>query len=81
MNLHNGGKELLHQEKIVRYSSHVGFLERCLKEQVVPKGFQMKWRLTTNFYDDINEKCEKVKLDTSFKLMELTLSSCPEKIE
>ena len=63
----------------VRYSSHVKFLERCITEQVIPKGFQMKWRLTTDFYQDINEKCEKVKRDASLQLMDLTLSMCQRK--
>ena len=56
MDLNDGGKDLFRQENILRYSSHVEFLRKCLKEGLIPTGFRIKWRLTTDFYSDINEK-------------------------
>ena len=81
MNLDDGGKDLFRQENILRYSSHVEFLRKCLKEELIPTGFRIKWRLTTDFYSDINEKCEKIKRDASFKLMEMTVESCQRKLD
>ena len=81
MDLNDGGKDLFRQENILKYSSHVEFLRRCLKEDLIPTGFRIKWRLTTDFYRDINEKCEKIKRDASLKLMEMTVESCQRKLE
>ncbi|KAK3090515.1 hypothetical protein FSP39_012420 [Pinctada imbricata] len=69
------------QEKMIRYSSHVDFLKECLKETLIPKGFQIKWKLTTDFFPDINSKCEKIKKDASLNLMEQTLKACEMKLQ
>ena len=69
------------QEKMIRYSSHVDFLKECLKERLIPKGFQIKWRLTTDFFPDINSKCDNIKKDASLNLMEQTLKACEMKLQ
>ena len=67
-------------EKDLRYSSHVNFLENCLKKDLIPKGFMLKWRLNVNTDKDLTEKCEKVKRDASLKLMTLAKEAYTRKL-
>ena len=29
--------------KLARMDSHVGFIERCITEDIIPKGYKVKW--------------------------------------
>lgn len=74
--------ERLEQQKSkkIRYSSHVNFLENCLKRNVVPKGFSLRWNMGTDIDSETMEKCDKIKMDASLKLMTLTKETYQKKL-
>lgn len=68
------------KEKRARYLSHEEFLTTCIRNNVIPTGFELKWTNNMEMADEIKDKCLKVKQDASIKLMELTLEACKIKL-
>ena len=69
------------QEKLLRHSSHEDFIRKCIRERIVPNGFTLKWNIQMGADCELQRKCEKVKLDASMKLMEITAEACRRNIQ
>ena len=69
------------QEKLLRYSSHEDFIRKCIRERIVPNVFTLKWNIQMGADSELQRKCEKVKLDASLKLMEITAEACRRNIQ
>ncbi len=68
------------EKKKVRYLSHINFLQTCVNESLIPKGFRWKWKIGVDADRQLREKCDRIKTDASLKLMQLSIDACSEKL-
>ena len=68
--------------KLTRYQHHLMFLKNCRKQNVIPKGFQLKFNLALNTNNsEANLHCSRVLFNSSQELCNIVLKSMEEKVK
>ena len=68
--------------KLTRYQHHLTFLKNCRKQNVIPKGFQLKFNLALNTNNsEVNLHCSRVLFNSSQELCNIVLKSTEEKVK
>lgn len=63
-------------EKKCRYVSHLYFLEHCMEEKHIPKGFKLKWTLNLDISDYDECRVHVILQKTSSELMSESIDVC-----
>ena len=68
--------------KLTRYQHHLTFLKNCRKQNVIPKGFRLKFNLALNTNNsEVNLHCSRVLFNSSQELCNIVLKSTEEKVK
>lgn len=68
-------------QKQIRYSSHLEFLRKCLEEEIVPKGFELSWKLTFDTTEDRRRQIHDILRDSSFDLIRKSIEVCVDTLQ
>ncbi|KAK3108576.1 hypothetical protein FSP39_011066 [Pinctada imbricata] len=68
-------------EKKARYVSHHDFLTECKRNKVIPKGFQIKWRLNLGSNRQNKVKIHRILDKSSEMIIDETIEICQNEVE
>ena len=67
-------------DKKARYVSHLNFLENCEKNNVIPNGFHLKWRLNLGSAKQNKQQVHNILGESSHKLMKEAMLICKREL-
>jgi len=63
-------------EKKARYNSHLKLLQKCMENNLTPKGFQIKWKLNLDAGIQSKRRVKDMLADTSKHLLSEAIKLC-----
>ena len=74
------GRELFNCKRLLekkeRYNSHLKFLQKCMKNKLTPKGFQIKWKFNLDAGIQSKRRVNDILADTSKHLLSEAIEVC-----
>ena len=68
------------KKKEVKYKSYLDFLNTCLRQELIPKGFKINFNLNLSADSQTKLQCDKIKTDASLRLMQVAANVCRDRL-